>query len=168
MRARPGAMRASAAATARVAILTLAALATLTAAGCGTLSRHWPWQHRAAPPPAPVHELDISGAAGGAPGVDAFPQYWKRNTLVVDLSAVSGSGGITLKPANGTTWPVRLALRVRPGSIAELDVRGAQRLVLPVTPSGGKPVDLELAAGVYTPSTPELTVTWGPAGPPNT
>jgi len=161
MRARAGAVRASVAA-ARTAILTVTALAALTAAGCGHLSLHWPWQHRPAPPPAPVHELDISGA----PAADAFPQYWKRNTLLVDLSAASGSGSITLKPAAGREWPVRLAFRVSPGAVGELDVQGAQRLVLPVTPAGGKPLDLELAPGVYTAQTPQMTVTWGPAAGP--
>src|SRR5215471_13117572 len=45
-------------------------------------------------------------------------------------------------PSDG--WPVRLAVRVMPGSLGELDVRGAQRVVLPIVPAGGKPVDLEL------------------------
>jgi hypothetical protein len=142
-----------------------ALFAALAAAGCGHLSPHWPWHHAPASPPAPVHELDITRAPDGAPASDAYPQLWKRNTLVVDLSAASGSGSITLKPPAGTTWPVRLALRIVPGSIAELDVRGAQRLVLPITPSGGKPVDLELAPGVYTRSTPQVTVSWGSGSP---
>jgi hypothetical protein len=167
MPAGAGAVRATGAASARVAArlgLLMTALATLLAAGCGHLSPHWPWHH-APPSAAPVHELDISGAPGGASPGGTYPQYWKRNTLVVDLSAVSGSGRITLRPAGANGWPVRLALRITPGSIAELDVRGAQRLILPITPSGGKPVDLELAPGVYTRSTPQLTVSWG-SGPP--
>jgi hypothetical protein len=148
---------------ARAAILTLAAVTSVAAAGCGHLSLHWPW-HRAAAPVSPVHELDIT--SGGAAAT--YPQFWERNTLVVDLSAASGSGGITLKPVAGTSWPVRLALRITPGSVGELDVRGAQRLVLPVAPSGHKPVDLELAPGVYPAATPELKVSWGPAGAPQT
>ena len=154
MRVKASAERAGAA----VAAPAVAVLAALTA-GCG----HWPWHHLPAAPAAAVHELDIGGA-----NAEAFPQYWKRNTLVVDLSAVSGSGSITLKPVAGTTWPMRLALRITPGSIGELDVRGAERLVLPVTPSGGKPVDLELTPAVYASSTPELAVHWGPTGPPQT
>jgi hypothetical protein len=152
-------------ASAKYAPAATALFTALAAAGCGHLSPHWPWHHQPAPPAAPVHELDISRAPDGAPAADAYPQLWKRNTLVVDLSAASGSGSITLKPPAGTTWPVRLALRIMPGSIGELDVRGAQRLILPVTPSGGKPVDLELAPGVYTSSTLQLTVSWG-SGPP--
>src|ERR1700726_2789705 len=83
-----------------------AAVLVLLAAGCG----HLPALH----PPAPVHELHISAAAGVP---SSFPQYWKRNTLVLDLTAASGSGSITLKPAEGAAWPVRLAFRVRPGAI---------------------------------------------------
>src|SRR2546429_8356417 len=98
-----------------------AAALVLLAAGCGHLpAMHWPWHQRPAPPAAPVHELDISAAAGVA---DSFRQYWKRNALVVDLTAASGSGSITLQPASGAAWPVRLALRVTPGAIGILEVR---------------------------------------------
>src|ERR1700680_1949685 len=90
-----------------------AAVLVLLAAGRG----HPPamplaWHQRPAPAAAPVHELDISAAAGVA---SSLPQYWKRNTLVVDLTAASGSGSITLKPADGAAWPVRLAFRGQPG-----------------------------------------------------
>jgi len=128
----------------------------LIVGGCGHL--HWPWHHKPAPAPVPVHELDISGAASP----DTFPQYWQRNTLLVDLSAARGSGSITLKPVAGMTWPVRLAFRVTPGAIAALEVRGAERTVLPITPGAGKPIDLELAPDIYTPSTAQMTVSWGP------
>src|SRR5207249_5621468 len=70
--------------------------------------------------------------------LSAYPQYWNRNTLVVDLAAASGSGSITLKPAAGSAWPVRLAFRVTPGSVGLLSVRGDQRLVIPITPAAGK------------------------------
>jgi hypothetical protein len=131
------------------------ALALLLAA-CSSL--HWPWHHAPPAPPAPVHELDITGAAA-----DAYPQYWKRNTLLVDLSAASGTGTLTLKPVSGTSWPVRLAFRVTPGSIGTLRVHGAERTVLPITPGGGQPIDLELTPGIYTSATDHLTVSWGPA-----
>jgi hypothetical protein len=157
MQAGAGVVRATAAAKARAAILTLAALTT---AGCGHLSPHWPWHQAPAPPAPPVHELDINGAAGAG----TFPQYWKRNTLLVDLSAASGSGSITLKPASGSDWPVRLAFRVTPGAVGALEVRAAQRATFAVVTAGGKPVDLELAPGIYTPQTPLMTVSWEPAG----
>ena len=133
-------------------------------AGCSHLpALHWPWHQRPAAPAAPVHELDIAGAAG-TPA--SFAQYWKRNTLVVDLSSVSGSGAITLTPAAGSAWPARLALRVTPGSIGLLEVRADQRLSLPITPAAGKPVELELTPRLYTSKTRQVSVSWGPASAP--
>ena len=138
----------------RAALGAVATALALCCAACGHL--RWPWHHAPPPPPAPVHELDIGGATAGN-----FPQYWKRNTLLVDLSAASGSGSITLKPTEGGSWPVRVAFRVTPGSIGVLEVRAAQHVSLPITPSG-KSVDLELSPDVYTPTTPEMSVSWGP------
>ncbi|TLZ21462.1 MAG: hypothetical protein E6K34_04745 [Gammaproteobacteria bacterium] len=140
-----------------------AAALVLLAAGCGHLpAMHWPWHQRPAPAAAPVHELDISAAAG-AP--DSWRQYWRRNTLVVDLTAASGSGSITLKPASGAAWPVRLALRVTPGAIGVLEVRADQRLILPITPAG-KPTDLELTPRLYTSATKQMSIIWGPNSAP--
>jgi hypothetical protein len=133
---------------------TALALALLLSGGCSHLN--WPW-HRA-PPRAPVavHEVDLEG-----PAAQGFPQYWKRNTLLIDLSAAAGTGTLTLKPVAGSTWPIRVAFRVRPGAIAALEVRGDQRVSLPISAAAGAAVDLELPPGVYTPKTPELTVSWG-------
>jgi hypothetical protein len=129
----------------------------LSAAGCG----HWPW-HRAPPAaPVPVHELDVEGA-----NATAFTQYWKRNTLLVDLSSASGSGSITLKPTAGSTWPVRVGIRVSPGTIGVLEVRGAQRTSLPIESAAGPPIDLELAPAIYPPATKQMTVSWGPLQAP--
>jgi hypothetical protein len=110
-----------------------------------------------------VHELVIT-SEGGATA--AYPQYWKRNTLVLDLQRASGSGGIVLKPRQGAAWPVRLALRLMPGSIGALEVRADQRAVLPITGEGSKPIDLELVPGVYTPKTAQIGVSWGPGAAP--
>jgi hypothetical protein len=134
----------------RVAIVVL----VLMAAACSHL--HAPWYRSPPPAAAPVHELDIAGAAP-----DTYRQSWKRNTLLIDLSAVSGAGSITLKPLTGTTWPARIALRVIPGSIDLLRIRGAQRLSLPVGPGAAQPVDLEIDPALYPPSTAELIVSWG-------
>jgi hypothetical protein len=51
---------------------------------------------------------------------------------------------------------------VTPGAIGLLDVHGAQRVSLPITPGSSKPIDLELSPGVYTEVTPAMTVSWGP------
>ncbi|MBV8909119.1 MAG: hypothetical protein JOZ89_00015 [Gammaproteobacteria bacterium] len=128
-------------------------------AGCRHLGPHWPWQHRPAAASAPVHALDISG-----PGADALAQSWKRNTLLIDLSAASGSGSITLRPLPDSGWPMRLAFKVTPGAIGVLEARAAQRVSLPISSTGGKPVDLELPPGVYSLRSPEMTVSWGQAG----
>jgi hypothetical protein len=146
-------IRAAAGTAPRVGLWLLA----LACAGCG----HWPFHRHAPAPPAPVHELDIQGSASP----DSYPQYWQRNTLLIDLSAVSGAGSITLKPAAGSSWPVRLALRVTPGSIGVLEVHGAQRVTLPIATTPAKPIDLELAPGIYPASTQAVTVHWGPALP---
>jgi hypothetical protein len=144
------------------AVACVAALVLAVAlSGCSSLKALWPWHHSASappPPPPPVHALDITGAAAAS-----FTQHWQRNTLVVDLSAASGSGSITLKPVEGVGWPLRLAFRVTPGSIGALEVHAAQRTILPITTAGGKPVVLELTPGVYMPATPEMTVAWGPS-----
>ena len=108
------------------------ALAMLLA-GCSHL--HWPWHRKPPPPPPEVHELDETTDGGGSA---SFPQYWMRNTLVVDLQGVSGEGSVTLKPREHTLWPVRVAFKVMPGSIAELEIRANQRVVLPVTPAGDR------------------------------
>jgi hypothetical protein len=132
------------------------ALACLLVAGCSHVQ--WPWRHQPPRPPVPVYEVDL-----GASGDDGYLQYWKRNTLLLDLSSAGASGQITLKPIEGSTWPVRLAFRVRPGAFAVLEVRGDERVSLPINPTGSAPIDLELAPGVYTQKTPQLTVSWGPA-----
>jgi len=133
---------------------TAALAALLTLGACSHL--HWPWHHAPPPPPAPVHALEVSGSA-------TPPQYWKRNTLLIDLSGVSSSGSVVLAPAAGNPWPVRLAFRVRPGTFGALEVRGAAREVLPIDSAGVNPVDLELPPGIYTAGTPQITVSWGPA-----
>jgi hypothetical protein len=47
-----------------------------------------------------------------------------------------------------------------PGSIGVLEVRGEERVVLPVARTGGQPIDLELAPGVYIGTTVQLKVHW--------
>ena len=59
--------------------------------------------------------------------------------------------------------PVRIAFRVRPGTIGVLDVRGAERTLLPINGTGTSPVDLELGPGMFTPTTTQMTVSWGPS-----
>jgi hypothetical protein len=120
---------------------------------------HLPWRHGPPPPPAAVNELTESAETGTSAD---YPQYWKRNTLLVDLRSAPAQGGLVLQPRSGTQWPVRVAFRVTPGSIGVLEVRGASRIVLPVATGGGPPIDLELPPGLYSSKTPNLMVHWSP------
>lgn len=131
-------------------------------AGCGQLhvAKLWPFHRKAVLPPEAVNEL-VAETPDGASGVNVS-QYWDRNTLLVDLSAMTGDGALRLRPAAGTTWPVRLEFRVQPGSIGRLQVRGAQRVTYSV-PASGAAVVVKLDAGVYTARTAQLDVEWHPA-----
>lgn len=140
---------------ARVPALVVASLCLVGLTGCGSM----PWSKKAPAAPEAVNEL-AEFAADGTP-TQVFPQYWKRNTLVVDLQSAAASGGtLTLKPRDGGKWPVRLAFRVMPGTLGLIEVQADQRLLMPVTREGTKPVDLELVPGVYTSKTPQITIKW--------
>lgn len=123
------------------------------------MSKMWPFHKKAKPGPAAVHELNLVNADGSEA---TYPQYWVRNTLVVDLSGVGGTGSVAARLPEETTWPVRVAVRVRPGSVDQLEVLGEERNVLPVSKDGMKPIDLTLAPSVYTPKTAAIYISWGP------
>jgi hypothetical protein len=140
----------------------VAAAPAASPAASGGSSSHWYWPfgHRAAPAPQPVEELVVQAVPGSAA---EFLQFWERNTLVVDMRSASGTGSATLTPRAHTLWPVRLAFRVLPGRIGQLEVRGAERTVFNVAASGAAPVDLRLGPNAYTARTSAITVAWGPA-----
>ena len=121
---------------------------------------HWPWKRRPVPPPQPVQQVSIAGDAAGA--AVTIPQYWDRNTLLLDLSGVSGEGGANVTPIKALGWPIRLEFRVRPGSIGRLEVLGAQRVVYAV-PAQGEPLLLKLAPSAYHADTPQITLRWSAA-----
>jgi hypothetical protein len=133
--------------------------ATLSAlALCAALTScavHWPWQHRAPPAPQPVQELSIQPQSG-------ILQFWDRNTLLLDLSALSGEGTVTLSAAAARGWPIRLEFRVRPGSMARLEVRGSERVLFEV-PAQGAPMLFKLTPDAYVRGTPQITVRWSAA-----
>jgi hypothetical protein len=97
--------------------------------------------------------------AGQVAGMAAVPQSWQRNTLLVDLTHLPGNGSATLTPPPNTGWPVRLAFRVQPGSIASLTVEGAQRVQFTL-PARGAAMTLQLDPGVYVVKTASLTLQW--------
>jgi len=141
-------------------VLLLSCLFTI-AAGCSHMPHpHWPWHHKPEAAPEVVHELVITNSDGTDA---AYPQYWKGNTLVVDLRLGGAQGNAVLKPREHTVWPVRIAFRVLPNQFGTLEVHAAQRAVLPITTSGTKPVDVELAPGVFIMKSPQMTASWGPA-----
>jgi hypothetical protein len=141
----------------------LLAAGILGLAGCASVSAHLPWRHKAPPPPEVSMALTVATPEGVAV---PWPQFWLRNDVVLDLSGVAGTGAAVVAPRAGLAWPVRVALRVTPGSIGAIDVRGAQRWLVPVPAAGAGTVDLELPAGVYQTTTRQITVHWGPAAEP--
>lgn len=91
-------------------------------------------------------------------------QYWERNTLVVDLTSVAGTGRVTLRPDADRGWPMRIAFRMSSRRFEELEVRGAQRVLLPVAAGSSELMTADLPPGLYPAGTPELLVSWGAAG----
>ncbi len=72
---------------------------------------------------------------------------------------------MTLRPRAATGWPVRLAFRVAPGAIGQIEVQAAQRVLLPVSATASAPLDLELAPSVYARDTAAIVVAWGQSPP---
>jgi hypothetical protein len=141
--------------------LALVAACCLALSACGTLHmpKIWPFYKKPKPGPEAVSELTLVNADGSAA---SYPQYWKRNTLVIDLSGVGGQGAVAARLPEETTWPVRVALRVRPGSVGQLEVQAEERNILPVTNEGTKDVDIELPPSLYTPKTAAIYISWAP------
>lgn len=140
--------------------LAFIAAVSLLVPACSSLHapKIWPFYKKPKPVPEAVHEVDLLNA-DGTPA--SFPQYWKRNALVIDLSGASGTGSVTAKLPAETTWPVRVAVRVRPGSVQQVEVQGEERSVLPVAAEGTLPIDLELMPSVFRPTTQAIYINWG-------
>ena len=136
----------------------IAACAVLLAS-CASVKSHWPFSRRAEPPPQPVAELVLRLPEDGSAPV--VLQYWERNTLVVDLQAVSHVGEVGLVRREGQSWPARVAFRVTGQRFEVLEIRGAGRVVLPVSNAEAAPVTVELPGSVYSAQTAELKVRWG-------
>ena len=141
------------------ASLAAAVLLLLSISGCAFKRYYWT-HYEAAPQGREVQELMIT--RDGSPA--DFPQHFRRDTLLVDLQSVSGQGRITLWLKQGSSWPVRVAFQVTPGSIGVLEIDADQRSVLPIAHDGTGPIELELDPGVYTlAKTGKITVAWRPA-----
>ncbi len=131
--------------------------ASLVLTGC---AMHWPWKRRPPVQPQPVQQVSIVSDAAGA--TVTIAQYWDRNTLLLDLTAVTGEGGANITPIKALGWPIRLEFRVRPGSIGQLEVVGAQRVQYAV-PAQGEPLLLKLAPNADHANTPQITLRWSAA-----
>ena len=145
-------------------VLIVACALAVSACSSIRMPNIWPFHKKAKPVPEAVNELNLVNADGSTAN---FPQYWKRNTLVIDLSGTGGggmgaTGGFAARLPEETTWPVRLAVRVRPGSVGQIEIQGEERSVLPVSNEGTAVIDLELAPSVYTPRTAAIYISWGP------
>jgi hypothetical protein len=140
-------------------LLVVAGCAALTACHSLSMPKLWPFHKKPKPAPVAVTEVNLVLPDGTAA---SYPQYWKRNMLIIDLSGVSGQGSVAARLPEETTWPVRMALRVRPGSVGQLEVQAEERNVLPVSTSGGDAVDIELAPSVYAPRTAAIYISWAP------
>ena len=137
--------------------LALIAGCAVLLAGCST-PKIWPFYKKPKPAPEAVHELDLLNNDGTPAN---YPQYWKRNTLVIDLTGVSGTGGLAARLPDQSTWPVRIGVRVRPGSVEQIEVQGEERNVLAVRKEGVDPIDMEFAPSVYRKTTAAIYINWG-------
>jgi hypothetical protein len=146
------------------ALVLLAASATACASlqgGLQGLQARLPWRAAPAPAPTPVTELAVELPAG--PQVPVVLQFREGDTLVVDLQGAAAAGQLTLRPGESGRWPVRLALRAQPGRFEVIEVRGAQRVRLPISSDRGQAVTVPLAPPVHAAGTLELRLSWGAA-----
>lgn len=140
-------------------LLVTMTLAAGLATGCGHLrGMSWPWAAKPAAAPVAVDELTFAQGAG-----TSIPQYWQGNTLVLDMTGAPASGTAVATPTHARGWPMRIAVRTWPGRFGALEVRGAQRAVLPVTTEGAAMVEVPIPHEVYAPGTREMTLSWGPS-----
>jgi len=139
--------------------LIIACCLALTACSSYQMQMGWPpISRKPKPVPEAVHEVNLLNSDGTPAN---FPQYWKRNALVIDLSGVSGAGNLAVRLPEETTWPVRMAVRVRPGSVGQVEFQGEERSVLPVSSEGTSNLDLEIGPSLYTPKTAAIYIAWG-------
>ncbi len=136
-------------------------LAALLLTGCASMKSHWPFGKGQGKSPPQVTELELQSPASGSPS--GILQFWERNTLVLDLQNVPAAGQVVVKRRARNSWPARIAVRMAPQRFEVLEIRGAQRVVLPVAGGPGA-VTAELPPGTYDQSTAALTISWGARG----
>jgi hypothetical protein len=134
-------------------------LLALGLSGCAAVRDHVPWRHPSPQPPPPVHELQVVVPPDAQ--VPIVLQFWERNTLVVDLTGVASQGSIELQPGASGHWPARLGLRFQPGRFEAVEIRGAQRIVYPVTEDRSGAATVDVPPAVYPPARTSLRLAWG-------
>lgn len=144
--------------------------AALLLAGCSSLDvpkLRWPFAAKPVVAPEVVDEIVFESPQAGAP-VTAFPQYFQRNTLVIDLTSAGATGSVVMRPKTAAGWPVRVSFRVKPGSFAALEITAGQRVLLPVVGAARRPtLDLPLPPSLIRARSDEpLQLRWGAATTP--
>jgi hypothetical protein len=129
-------------------------------AGASGAFNWWPFKKKMTPPPQPVQVLGLQAPGGSVP---TLLQFWERNALVLDLQGAGSSGAVVVTPPANGRWPVRISFRAGVAQFAVLEVRGAQRTVLPLRADGPSPVTLPLDHAVWTQQTPQMEISWGAA-----
>ena len=127
--------------------------------GCATVKSYWPFGEAPEPAPRPVGELVVTVLPDSPQPV--VLQFWERNTLVVDLQGAASHGQIVLSRREGQDWPARIGFRMSPTRFEQLEVRGAQRIVLPVAAGGADATTVELPPGIFSADTAGIGVRWG-------
>ncbi len=127
-------------------------------AGASGAFTWWPFKKKVTPPPQPVQVLNVQSPAGPAP---ALLQFWERNVLVIELRNAGSNGAVFLSVPDSGRWPVRISFRANVGQFSVLEVRGAQRAVVPLRADGPTPVTIALDPTVWTQTTPQMEVIWG-------
>ena len=155
-------------APARGRALVLGVAVAMLLVGCSHMSGHmpkihWPFGKKTMPTPQPVLELPLQSSTGEA---ITYPQFWERNTLVIDLQGAAADGAFQALPNAERGWPVRISLRLRPGSTGSVEVRGAERVVFPIIASGPPAITLNVPVSTYNKTTQQLKVSWGAASTP--
>ena len=142
----------------------VAALGLASASGCNTMKTvhvpklHWPWAAKPVPAPPNANQVAWEGIDGAA--AVEFPQWWARNTLIIDMTGASGAGSVRMHAKASMGWPKRIALRLRPGSVARIEVQADQRVVTPIVGSGAQSIEIALAPSVYSARTETIALSW--------
>ena len=148
--------------------LVLGLVTAMLLAGCSHMPGHmpkihWPFGKKPVPVPQSVVELPLQSSTGES---ITYPQFWERNTLVIDLQGAAADGAFQALPNAERGWPVRISLRLRPGSTGSVEVHGAERVVFPIITSGPPTITLSIPVSTYNKTTQQLKVSWGAASAP--